>query len=168
MMRTPSWASPASALAHDGDADTLTGEVAAIYTRRRAWGRGWGHALMDAAAARLRDVGYSDGGVAMALVTYKSATGDPSNNFIGITNSYANTKLTYAVTSTAIPALQIGTHQWTVTTDTSGNMTVTIDGTLALNAHVTLPPTVYLALTGGTGGPTDVHTVTNVAITANT
>jgi L-amino acid N-acyltransferase YncA len=44
----------------DGDAATSTGEVPAIYTRQRVWGRGWGRALMDAAIARLRDAGYAD------------------------------------------------------------------------------------------------------------
>jgi L-amino acid N-acyltransferase YncA len=45
---------------HDRDAATSTGEVAAIYTRQRVWGRGWGRALMDAAIARLRQAGYGD------------------------------------------------------------------------------------------------------------
>jgi ribosomal protein S18 acetylase RimI-like enzyme len=45
---------------HDGDAATSTGEVPAIYSRRRVWGRGWGRLLMDAAIARLCEAGYAD------------------------------------------------------------------------------------------------------------
>jgi ribosomal protein S18 acetylase RimI-like enzyme len=45
---------------HDGDAATSTGEVPAIYTRRRVWDRGWGRALMGAAMARLREAGYAE------------------------------------------------------------------------------------------------------------
>jgi GNAT superfamily N-acetyltransferase len=34
--------------------------VPAIYTRERVWGRGWGRALMEAALARLAEVGFED------------------------------------------------------------------------------------------------------------
>jgi ribosomal protein S18 acetylase RimI-like enzyme len=49
---------------HDGDGATSTGEVPAIYIRRRVWGREWGRewgrALMDAATARLGEASYAD------------------------------------------------------------------------------------------------------------
>jgi len=42
----------------DSDASDSTGEVPSIYTRKDAWGRGNGRALMTAALDRLRQSGY--------------------------------------------------------------------------------------------------------------
>lgn|SRR5437763_6222569 len=44
----------------DPDATGSTGEVQAIYTRAKVWGRGWGRALMGAAVARLRGSGFAE------------------------------------------------------------------------------------------------------------
>jgi ribosomal protein S18 acetylase RimI-like enzyme len=44
----------------DADAAVSTGEVPAIYTRRRVWGRGWGRDLMQAALRRLSEAGFAD------------------------------------------------------------------------------------------------------------
>lgn len=132
-------------------------------------------AFLDASTATPSSLGATgDGegfgglpGVAVALDTYKGSTADPSNNFVGVTSGYVSSKLTFAATSTAIPALRTGTHQWQVTTDTAGTLTVSVDGTVVLQTTVTLPPTVYLAFTGGTGGVTDIHTISNVSATAS-
>jgi hypothetical protein len=47
----------------------------------------------------------------------------------------------------------------------NGTMTVAIDGTIALIRAVTLPPTVLLGFTAGTGGYFDQHAVSAVSIT---
>ncbi|MFN8036632.1 MAG: PQQ-dependent sugar dehydrogenase [Acidimicrobiia bacterium] len=108
-------------------------------------------------------------GTAIALDTYKNWNStDPSNNFAGIATGYAtgNTdSLTWAATNTTVPNLRTGTHHLTITT-TNGTITVKIDGTQYLTKAVTLPPTVLVGFTAGTGDTTDAHTATNVTITA--
>lgn len=102
-------------------------------------------------------------GTALAVDTWKSAR-DPSNNFVGITTGGVNDALTFASTSTAVGPLRTGTHTFTVTV-TAGRMTVTADGRTVLDQAVQLPPSVLVAFTGATGGTTDQHTISNVAIT---
>ncbi|WP_052438994.1 choice-of-anchor D domain-containing protein [Streptacidiphilus jiangxiensis] len=106
-------------------------------------------------------------GVAVALDTYRTAT-NPSNNFVGITTGLSTTAkgLTWAATSTAVPALRSGPHAVTVAV-TGHTVVVTVDGKQALSTSVaSLPPTAYLAFTGGTGGLNDIHTVRGATITA--
>ncbi len=132
-------------------------------------------ALLDASTSTPTSLGAAgDGegfgglpGVAVALDTYKGSTADPSNNFVGVATGYVNTKLTFAATASAIPALRTGTHQWQVSTNAAGALSVSVDGTVVLQSTVPLPPMVYLAFTGGTGGSTDIHTVSNVSATAS-
>lgn len=50
----------ATSASRDPGAAPSTGEVPAIYTRKRVWGRGCGHGLMDAAMAHLCEAGYAD------------------------------------------------------------------------------------------------------------
>ena len=132
-------------------------------------------ALLDASATTPTSLGAAgDGegfgglpGVAVVLDTYKASTADPSSNFVGVSSNFVSSKLVFSATSTAIPALRTGTHQWQVTTDAAGTLTVSVDGALVLHTTATLPPTVYLAFTGGTGGVTDIHTVSNISATAS-
>ena len=131
-------------------------------------------ALLDATTNTPTSLGAKGGGlgfggltgVAVALDTYKSGT-NPSNNFIGIPNGFASGHMSWATTSTAVPPLRVNGLVWQITTDNAGHITVSVNGSVVLTATVTLPPNVYLAFTGGTGASMDVHSVSNVAITAN-
>lgn len=104
-------------------------------------------------------------GVAVTFDTYRN-NNDPSSNFVGIATAASGDALTYAATSTAVPALRTGTHD--VSVAVSGTtLTVSIDGTQVLQKSVaSLSPAALLAFTGSTGWVTDIHTVRNVAITA--
>jgi hypothetical protein len=112
-------------------------------------------------------LGYSGiTGTAIALDTFQNPV-NPSANFIGIATGWSATnpdQLTWASTSTAVPALRTGTHHVTVTV-LNGTITVQIDGTQYLSTAVTLPGTVLVGFSGGTGGNTDTHTITNPVIT---
>ena len=67
-------------------------------------------------------------------------------------------------TNTSIPSLHNTVHHFVVTTTSTG-ITVTMDGTQVLNYATSLPPSVLVGFTGGTGGFNDVHQVQNVSIT---
>jgi len=103
-------------------------------------------------------------GVAIVLDTYKNA-GDPSSNFIGIATGVTGSSLAFAQTNSQIPPLRQGSHTVGVSVS-GGTITVTLDGTQYLSATVSLPPQVLVGFTGSTATLTDVHTVSNVAITA--
>ncbi len=102
-------------------------------------------------------------GVAVAFGTHHSA-GYPSANFAAIAAGAASNgvlKLTSAVNE--IGPLRTGTHNVEVTV-TGGVLAVYFDGQQILARHVTLPKTVKLAFTGGTGALTDVHAVRDAAV----
>ncbi len=125
--------------------------------------------------AKLTSLGYRGGGlgfsgipgIAAALVTYKSV-GAPSANFAGITTGPAGSTLDamhWLSTSTAVPALRAKRH---VTVEVlSGTMTVTVEGVQVLKQAVTLPSQVLLGFSGGTGGLTDNHQVSNVVVSGD-
>jgi hypothetical protein len=129
-------------------------------------------AVLDAAKANPTMVGVTGGGlgfsglpgVAVCLQTHQN-TGDPSANFVGISNAGKADLLTYLVTSTAIGPLRTGTHLVDVQVGSTGNLLVSVDGTQVLNYAVGLPATAIVGFTGATGGGTDVHTVRAVTIT---
>ena len=102
--------------------------------------------------------------MAVSLDTQRG-TGDPSDNFIGISSGATGGHLTYLATATNVPALRTGSHQVGITV-AAGTVTVTLDGKQYLSTKVTLPPSVLLAFTGGTGSATDQHTVSAVSISA--
>ena len=106
-------------------------------------------------------------GIAVALNTFKNAV-NPSNNFVGITDgpvvATVPDQMHWLATSTTVPPLRT-THTMTVTL-VAGTLTVSIDGVQYLNMAVTVGPTVLLGFSGGTGTNTDIHAVSNVAITA--
>jgi hypothetical protein len=122
-------------------------------------------------------LGYSGiSGVAIALDTYHN-TANPSSNFVGISNgptSPGADLLKWAAVSSAIPPLEtihpapptgyLRTH---VDVQIANNLAnVTVGGSPALvDVPVLLPPNVLVGFTGGSGGNTDEHTVTNVNVT---
>lgn len=107
-------------------------------------------------------------GIAVSLDTYKNPV-NPSSNFVGIATGPGPIpdELTYATTNSSIPALRNIVHHFVVTTF-SGGLSVTMDGNQVLTYSVTLPASVLVGFTGGSGGLTDVHAVQNVSITAGT
>src|SRR5581483_9910466 len=85
----------------------------------------------------------------------------------GVTDGYGTTAgvFHYLATSSAVPNLRTATRHVKVTV-TSGTMTVSVDGTQYISVPVTLGPNVLVGFGGGTGGATDVHSVSNVVITS--
>ena len=107
---------------------------------------------------------YGIRGAAVGFDTYKTSTG-PSSNFVGIADSTKSIPSAWALTSTAIPPLRVGTHHIVVSAQ-SGTLTVSIDGTQALSRAIALSPTVLLGFSGANGSLTDNHQVANVKIEA--
>src|SRR5262249_52998363 len=101
-------------------------------------------------------------GVAVALDTFKGPI-DPSSNFVGIANAGQEGQLVYVATTNAVPALRNATHHVDVEV-VGGHGKVAIDGTPVLDQAVAVPNQALLAFTAGTGGLTDRHVITNVAI----
>ena len=130
--------------------------------------------LADASATTPTALGSSGGGegyaglkgIAVSLDTYKNSV-NPSSNFVGIATGQGSTAgtLQYATTNSSIPSLRNTVHHFVVTTFSTG-LTVTMDGSQVLTYATSLPPTVLVGFTGGTGGLTDIHAVQNVSITA--
>ena len=132
-------------------------------------------AFADASKATPASLGEQGGGlgfsgipgVAVAFDTYQNAV-NPSNNFVGITNGTgaAPDQLNWLYTTSSIPNLRSATRH--IKVEVLGEaITVWIEGTRALSGTVALPPQVYLGFTGGTGGLTDVHEVSNVVVSSN-
>ena len=116
--------------------------------------------------------------VALVLCTDQN-TPPGANNYAGIATSTANSTgaPTYLATSTSIPNLRTGTHDWVVTLS-GATMTVTCDGVQYLSHAVTLGAVAFVGFTGANGryrGATtpagsfgDTHIVRGVSITTAT
>ena len=122
--------------------------------------------------AKATSLGYRGGGLgfsgipgtAVALVTYQSA-GAPSANFLGITDGPVGSTLDamhWLTTSTAVPSLRATRHVKVEVLN--GTITVWIEGTQVLSQVLTLPAQALLGFSGGSGGLTDNHQVSNVTI----
>jgi hypothetical protein len=110
---------------------------------------------------------YGIPGVAVALDTHKSL-GNPSTNFVGVTNgpvpNQTPQELNWLSTNSNVPALR-ATHAVQIVLN-AGVVTISIDGTQVLSQAVTVGPQVLVGFTGSTGAQTDIHSVSNVSITA--
>jgi hypothetical protein len=96
-------------------------------------------------------------GAAVTLATY------PSDS-VGIVNDLtAVDSLHFVASSSAVPALRATNH--VVVTVSSGQISVSINGTAVVSAPLSLPPNVLVGFTGSTGGLTDRHAVDNIAVT---
>jgi hypothetical protein len=102
-------------------------------------------------------------GVAVSFVTYQHP-GYPSDNFVGVATGGSGGTLTFAGTSTSIPALRTGTHAVEVTTSPAGHLVVAVDGVAVLDVAVAIPANAFVGFSGGTGGRTDVHAVSGIGI----
>jgi hypothetical protein len=106
-------------------------------------------------------------GIAVALDTYKNAV-NPSANFTGITDGPTATgsdTMHWLATNTSVPALRTTRHVKIEVLN--GTMTVWIEGTQVLSQALTLPTQTLLGFSGGSGGLTDNHQVTNVSISGD-
>jgi hypothetical protein len=104
-------------------------------------------------------------GVAVVLSTYP-VYGIASSNFISIIGS-SRYGITVIATLAPLGQLRSGLHRITVTVRNSSMgplLTVYMDGDAIISRPVTLPSTALPAFTAGTGGLTDVHTVSDVTI----
>ena len=132
--------------------------------------------LADASAASPTALGSAGGGegfagvkgIAVSLDTYQNSV-NPSGNFVGIATGQGPTAgtLQYVTTNSSIASLRSTVHHFVVTTFSTG-LTVTMDGSQVLTYATSLPASVLVGFTGGTGGLTDVHAVKNVSITSGT
>jgi hypothetical protein len=102
-------------------------------------------------------------GVAVTFVTYQHA-GYPSDNFVGVATGGSGGTLTFAGTSTNVPALRTGTHTVEVTTSPAGHLVVTVDAVQVLDVAIAIPADAFVGFSGGTGGLTDVHAVSGIGI----
>ena len=132
-------------------------------------------ALADPKTATAKSLGGNGGGLgwskiagaAVALDTFAS-TSNPSNNTVGLVTGYQPTNpsvLTWAAIGTGVPPLRNTVRHIRVVVSV-GYVTVYVDGHQVLTSGITLSPTVLLGFTGGDGGLTDRHVVSNVVITA--
>ena len=109
-------------------------------------------------------LGYSGiTGVAIALDTFQNGS-DPSANFVGIATGANGDNLIWAATQTAVPDLRAAPRHVTVAVR-AGTIEVWLDGLPVLSAPVALPPNVLVGFSAGTGGLTNVHTVSNLSLT---
>jgi hypothetical protein len=106
-------------------------------------------------------------GIAVCIDTYQEG-GDPSSNFVGISNgpvtASAPGQLNWLATDTVAQDLR-GTNTFTVTLD-DDVLTVDMDGAQILSAVVDLGPRVLVGFSGGDGSVTDTHTVSGTSILA--
>jgi len=102
-------------------------------------------------------------GVAVALSTWGTTT-NSSYNSVGIVTGVTGSNLTWAIESNSIPSLRSASNLVTVTVR-GKVITMWVNGFQILTMKVkSLPPSVYLGFTGGTGQSTDLHTASDVQI----
>jgi hypothetical protein len=105
-------------------------------------------------------------GAAIALVEHQG-TGDPSNNFVGLSNGPTSTSEPYvlnwlATANLAVP-IQDATSRVKVVT-ANGNITISVNGVQLINQPLTLPASAYLGFSAGTGGLDNRHEVSKVLV----
>jgi hypothetical protein len=108
-------------------------------------------------------------GISVDLNTYWNSQAG-SGNFVAVAAGPGSgtDSLTYLAHATVPTSLRTGTHAVTVTITTAGHVQVAVDGMQlidAVPAAGVIPATAYAGFTAGTGGATDVHTVSGVTVT---
>jgi hypothetical protein len=106
-------------------------------------------------------------GVAVALDTHQSL-GNPSANFVGVTDGpvpgQSPPELHWLATDTNVAPLRV-THSVTIVLD-NGLLTVAVDGTPVMSQAVSVGPKVLVGFTASSGAQTDIHSVSNVSVSA--
>jgi Abnormal spindle-like microcephaly-assoc'd, ASPM-SPD-2-Hydin len=131
-------------------------------------------ALLDASSAQLNALGASgaglgwagQSGVAVAFVTHPAA-GEPSSPFVGIATGSSGGQPTFAATSTSIPDLSTGTHDFQVSVS-GQTITVDIDGQQVLQTTLpggTIPANVMVGFTGATDSEAS-HDLSDIGVSA--
>ncbi len=105
-------------------------------------------------------------GIAVAFDTFKNSV-NPSNNFVGISDGRGSGAglLHWLGTYTPTSSLRSGTHRVKVST-AGGAIAIYLDGTKLGSLAVTLPSSAYIGFSGGTGGLTDRHAVSQLSVAA--
>ena len=101
--------------------------------------------------------------VAVALQAFPNALNRSSNAIGVVTTSRGEETLHWQKIANAIPALLNSATRVTVTVS-GGVMTVEVGGFTVLSERVSLPKSVYVGFTGGTGGRTDRHLISSVEL----
>ncbi len=103
-------------------------------------------------------------GYAVALDTWKNSV-NPSNNFTGISDGAGSSAglLHWLSTYTLTPSLRSGTHRVEVSTG-AGAISIYLDGVKAGTRAMTLPASALIGFSGGTGGSTDRHAISQLTV----
>jgi hypothetical protein len=127
--------------------------------------------LLNPAKAAATSVGGAGGGlgfaglegVAVSFVTYPQS-GIGSHNFVGVETSTAGGRATFVASTTNVPDLRAAGRDVVVSV-VGTTLTVSIDGVQVLKQSVpSLKPTALVGFSAGTGGATDVHSVTDAQV----
>ncbi len=104
------------------------------------------------------------GGVAVAFDTKQDA-GDPSGNFIGLTDGASAGKLRWVATSSLSAALRNPSGQRVKVVFKAGRTIVYINGAMRMNTTtLKVPASAYLAFTASTGTLHQLHNVYNLTV----
>ena len=101
----------------------------------------------------------------MAIDTYPNGS-VTAFNFAGVAQTTSGGPpgaLTFLAQNANVPSLR-GASRGVHVSVSAGTLTMSLDGTTVLQTPVTLPPNVLIGFTGGTGGLTDAHRVSDVNI----
>lgn len=101
-------------------------------------------------------------GTAVVFDTFDNASGQLRGT-IGIADAAAGTTFSYLASNTSVGNLR-ARHHYDITV-TDGVLTVMRNGITVVRSAVSLPDTVILAFTAGTGNTSDAHKVSRVVVT---
>ncbi len=134
-------------------------------------GNGIAVAFADATKTQPTALGGLGGGIGWngisgfaAILDTNQNVNEPSSNFVGYAQSYANGQPTYVATNTAIPDLRAQTRHVRVVAS-RGRVVMSIEGAVALDRIASVPASVLLGFTSATGNRFDRHSIKNVVIT---
>jgi hypothetical protein len=105
-------------------------------------------------------------GIAIALAEHQG-TGDPSGNFLGLSDGPTSPStpgvLHWLATENLAAPIQNATNRVKVVT-ANGNITISVNGVQAISQALALPASAYLGFSGGTGGLNNRHEISKLAV----
>ena len=131
-------------------------------------------ALLDASATSTSSLGASGsslgvGELPAVFVSFQTYSGNGvyAGNYVSVgTSTAGSSALTLLGTNKSIPTLRGTPHAIDIQVTSAGYVVVSIDGTQVLDVAVpSLPSSVRVAFTAGTGGLTDTHAISNPTVT---